>query len=98
MRDPSGFLVKDDVLMVALKGTAKRYYQSNGWSQSVNHINIFNNDVFFLVNSTPKPGIYSKRNNWGRIELDFNERIYSYFIKPDGGFLLLGQNALYYRN
>ena len=83
---------------VTLKGTAKRYYQWNGWSQSVTNIKFYNNDVFYLVRSTPKAGIYSINNHWDRLNLNFQKTILSYFIKPDGSFLLLSDDGLYYLN
>ncbi|NEU08011.1 hypothetical protein GZH53_06770 [Flavihumibacter sp. R14] len=81
-----------------LKGTSKRYYEWNGSTQSVSDIQFYNNDVFYLVSSTPKPGIYSLNNGWGRVELDFPKTIVSYFRKSDGGFLLQSHDGLYYRN
>jgi len=83
---------------VTLQGTAKRYYQWNGWSQSVSQIQFYNNDVYFLVTAAPQAGVYSIGNNWGRIEMNFPKTINSYYIKPDGGFLLWSYDGLYYRN
>lgn len=112
LSQPSGFAIGPDgnlyigsddatiaqVSPVTLKGTAKRYYEWNSSSQSVANISFFQDDVFYLVRHTPKPGIYSIRNNWGRLELGFGKDIYSYYIKPDGNFLLVGQDGLYYKN
>lgn len=112
LSQPSGFGIGPDgdlyigsddatiakVSPATLKGTAKRYYEWNASSQSVTNIRFFNNDVFYLVRSTPKPGIYSVNNNWDRLNLNFQKTIVSYFIKPDGSFLLLSNDGLYYRN
>ncbi|QNK64090.1 hypothetical protein H7F33_06260 [Pedobacter sp. PAMC26386] len=112
LSQPSGFAIGPDgnlyigsdnatiaqVSPVTLKGTAKRYYEWNSSSQSVANISFFKDDVFYLVRNTPKPGVYSIKNNWGRLELGFSKDIYSYYIKPDGNFLLVGQDGLYYKN
>ncbi|MBE5322041.1 hypothetical protein IM793_22995 [Pedobacter sp. MR2016-19] len=81
-----------------LKGTAKRYYQYNGTSQSVTNIQPSKDDVFYLVRATPNAGVYSMKNNWSKVELNFSKTITSFFIKPDGNFLLLSTDGLYYRN
>jgi hypothetical protein len=101
--DGNLYIGSDDATMArlspaTLQGTAKRYYQWNSWSQQAENIQFYNNDVYFLLRSTPQPGIYSINNNWGRVEVNFNKTIYSYFIKPDGKFLLLSDDGLYYRN
>jgi hypothetical protein len=49
------------------------------------------------VNYNPAPGIYSKNNNWGIINLGFDKTIQYYYIKNDGKFLLVA-DALYYKN
>ncbi|KIO78884.1 hypothetical protein TH53_00780 [Pedobacter lusitanus] len=112
LSQPSGFAIgpdgnlyvgSDDAIIaqvspLTLKGTAKRYYEWNSSSQSVSNISFYRDDVFYLVRYTPKPGIYSIKNNWGRLELGFDKTIYSYYIKPDGNFLLVGQDGLYYKN
>jgi hypothetical protein len=79
-------------------GQVHSYYQWNGSSQAVNNIQFYNGDVYYLVNSTPTPGIYRKNNNWGGpIDLGFNQTIRYYYIKNDGNFLLVA-DALYYKN
>lgn len=112
LSQPSGFAIgpdgnlyigSDDAIIaqvspVTLKGIAKRYYEWNSSSQSVANISFFKDDVFYLVRNTPNPGIYSIKNNWGKLNLGFSKNIYSYYIKPDGDFLLVAQDGLYYRN
>lgn len=77
-------------------GERHSYYEWNGTSQSVNNIQLYNNDVYYLVNAAPKQGIYSKNNNWGRIDLGFTKPIRYFYIKNDGQFLL-ASDALYYK-
>ncbi|HEY4338080.1 MAG TPA: hypothetical protein VGM89_19355 [Puia sp.] len=55
------------------------------------------NDVYYLVNYNPVPGIYSKNNNWGPINRGFDKTIGYYYLKNDGKFLLVA-DALYYKN
>jgi hypothetical protein len=80
------------------QGTAHRYYQWNGSSQYVNNITLAGNDVFYLVNHTPTPGIYSKNNNWGLLNIGFTGIIGYYFRKTDGNFLLSSGGWLHYKN
>ncbi len=54
-------------------GDVHSYCQWNASAQEVNNIQFYNNDVYYLVNFTPTPGIYRKNNNWGGpIDLGFN--------------------------
>lgn len=79
-------------------GVVHSYYQWNGSSQAVNNIRFYNGDVYYLVNSTPAPGIYRKSLNWGGpIDLGFDQAIRYYYIRNDGNFLLVA-DALYYKN
>lgn len=100
--DGTLYLGGDDATISALSpvtytGETHRYYEWNGSSQSVSNIRFFNNDVYFLVNSTPRPGIYSRNNNWGKIDLGFPKPVWYFHIKSDGKFLL-ASDALYYKN
>jgi len=78
-------------------GEAHSYYQWNASSQLVNNIQFHNNDVYYLVNYNPAPGIYSKNNNWGMVNTGFTRTIGYYYIKNDGKFLLAA-DGLYYKN
>lgn len=81
-----------------LQGTSRRYYEWNGYSQNVSQIQFYNNEVYYLVRSTPKAGVYSINNNWGPVNLNFTKTVYAYFIKPNGEFMLLSDDGLYYKN
>jgi hypothetical protein len=78
-------------------GDIHKYYQWNANLQTINNIQFYNNDVYYLVNYNPVPGIYSKNNNWGPINPGFDKTIGYYYIKSDGKFLLVA-DGLYYKN
>jgi hypothetical protein len=78
-------------------GEIHSYYQYNASLQVINNIQFYKNDVYYLVNYNPAPGIYSKNNNWGMINLGFDKTIRYYYIQNDGKFLLVA-DALYYKN
>ncbi|MGV3505492.1 MAG: hypothetical protein ACO1O1_17430 [Adhaeribacter sp.] len=80
----------------SLTGERRSYYEPNGWVQHVNNIQFFKNDAYFLVNISPKAGIYSRNNNWGKVELNFTKPISYFYIKNDGKFLL-ASDGLYYK-
>lgn len=112
LSQPTGFAIgadgnlyvgADDAIIAqvsptTLKGTAKRYYQHNGSSQSVTNIQPSKDDVFYLVRASPNAGVYSMKNNWSKLDLNFSKIITSFFAKPNGNFLLLSADGLYYRN
>ena len=79
-------------------GDIHSYYQFNSNLQIVNNIQFYNDDVYYLVNYNPAPGIYSKNNNWGIVDLGFDKAIGYYYIKNDGRFLLVAADGLYYKN
>lgn len=79
------------------QGTMHSYYQWNGSSQHVNHINIINDIVYYNVSSNPDPGIYSSQN-WQKLDLGFKGRIYNYHLKSDGTFLIASHDGIYYHN
>lgn len=100
-KDGTLYIGGSDATIAALSpltytGERRTYYQWNGWAQHVSNIRFFNEDVYYLVNHNPQPGIYSKNNNWGRIDLNFAKPIRYYYIKNDGKFLL-ASDGLYYR-
>ncbi|HVS97034.1 MAG TPA: hypothetical protein VHE54_11140 [Puia sp.] len=73
-------------------------YQYNNSLQTVNNIQFYNNDVYYLVNASNTPGIYQKSNNWGGpMNLGFDKTIRYYYIRSDGKFLLAA-DGLYYKN
>jgi hypothetical protein len=78
-------------------GERHSYYEWNAALQLVNNIQFFNNDMYYLVNYNPRPGVYSRNNNWDRIDLNFEKIIRYFYIRNDGGFLLAA-DAIYYKN
>jgi hypothetical protein len=74
------------------------YYQWNASSQHVNNITFTSNDVYYLVNHTPSPGIYRKNNNWGRVDIGFNDRIDYFYLKNNGNFLVRSNAWLFYKD
>jgi len=76
-------------------GSTHTYYQWNGSAQNINNITFSPTDVYYLVNFTPVPGIYSKNNNWGRIDIGFNDRIEYYYRKNNGNFLVVSKSWFY---
>jgi hypothetical protein len=78
------------------QGTLHSYYQWNASSQHVNNITLTGNDVYYLVNYTPSPGIYRKSNNWGLVNTGFNDQINYYFLKSNSAFLIGSKGWLYY--
>ncbi|MGN7785836.1 WD40/YVTN/BNR-like repeat-containing protein [Niabella sp. 22666] len=76
-------------------GEVHQFYQMNNSSQHVEDIKAINKVVYFTVNGSPAPGIYSSLN-WKRVELGFNQPIYNYYLKSDGTFLIVGQDGIYY--
>lgn len=77
------------------EGEIHDFYEMNHSSQHVEDIKIINNIVYFTVNGNPTPGIYSSQN-WQRLEIGFDKRIYNYYLKKDGTFLLISSDGLYY--
>lgn len=79
----------------SLQGTKHSYYEWNGSSQHINNISFYNNHVYYLVNWTNNPGIYSSANNWEKIELNFKKRIANYYLKNANDFLLVADDNIY---
>jgi hypothetical protein len=80
------------------QGDLHTYYNWNGNSQQINNITISNNNVYYLVNYTPSPGIYSENNGWSLLNAGFNGRIDYFFLKDNNKFLISSQGALYYHD
>jgi photosystem II stability/assembly factor-like uncharacterized protein len=79
--------------------TYQSYYQYNASTQAVNNIQFYNNNVYFLVNTSPNAGIYDGANDtYTKINTGFNNTISYYYIKPDGSFILGNYDGFYYRN
>jgi hypothetical protein len=78
-------------------GETHRYYEMNHYSQNVEDIKIINNTAYFTVIGSPSPGVYSSQN-WSRLNLNFNKRVNNYYLRPDGTFLLISDDGLYYYN
>ena len=79
-------------------GETHSFYKSNSYSQSVNSIFIKNNVVYFTIEGSPDPGIYSS-NGWKRIENGFYQPVQTLYLKDDGKFLIGSGNygeGLYY--
>jgi len=83
---------------LTLKGASQRYFDLNSSARSVSNISAYKDDILYLVRFAPKSGVYSKNNNWGRLELGFSKDIYAYYAKTDGNFLLVGEEGLFYKN
>jgi len=79
------------------QGTIYTYYEWNSSSQHVEDIKILDDIVYYTVNGNPEPGIYSSQN-WHRLELGFDNQIYTYHLKTDGTFLIASYDGVYYYN
>jgi hypothetical protein len=79
-------------------GSVHRYYEWNASSQHIDNITITPTDVYYLVNHTPSPGIYRKSNNWGKVDIGFNERINYYYLKNNGNFVIGSDKWLFYKD
>lgn len=79
------------------QGTMHSFYEMNHLSQHVEDIKIIDDIVYFTVNGSPEPGIYSSQN-WNRLDLGFENRIYTYHLKSDGTFLIASSDGVYYYN
>ena len=73
------------------------FYQDNIFSQYVDDITFSHGTVYFTVQGSPSPGIYSSKQ-WEKLELDFNKEVFNYYPKADGTFLIFSSQGLYYRN
>jgi hypothetical protein len=85
-----------EISPVTYQGEMHSYYVWNGSSQSINNIVFRNDDVLYLVNYTPDPGIYSKQNNWNKLDIDFSGTIRSFYPKSDNTFLIGSEGGLYF--
>jgi hypothetical protein len=81
------------------QGEVHRHYEWNASSQTVNNITITADDVYYLVNHTPKPGIFAKSNNWSLIDIGFNKGVIGYYyLKQNKTFLVGSDGWLYYHH
>lgn len=80
------------------QGESHTYYQWNGSSQEIENIQITDDNVYYLVRGNPRPGIYSKLNNWDLLSIGFSKTIYYYYLKSDNTFMLLSPDGMYYYN
>ena len=78
-------------------GELHKYYQWNSSSQFINNIVFRNSDeIYYLVNYTPDPGIYSSVNNWQKIQTGFDKQINQFVFDPSGHFLIGSWDGIYY--
>jgi|HubBroStandDraft_4_1064222.scaffolds.fasta_scaffold107366_2 hypothetical protein len=82
----------------SFQGTVHTYYQWNASLQTVNNITFAINDIYYLVNYSPTPGIYSEKNNWNILDIGFTDKISYFFKKSNGAFLLFSDNYIFYKN
>lgn len=78
------------------KGEKYSYYEANSAIQHVDNIRFLNGEVYFLVNQSPNNGIYSSKNGYGKLNLDFEEDIHEFHLRPDGSFLFANWNGIHY--
>ena len=83
---------------ITYQGEVYTFYEYNSSSQEVLNIQIVDNNVYFLVMGNPKPGIYSKLNNWSLLDIGFSKLIYNYYLKSNKTFLIISNDGLYYIN
>jgi hypothetical protein len=78
-------------------GTLYKYYEWNASHQFIDNIMFRNgNDVYYLVNFTPNPGIYSSVNNWQKHDIGFTEPINQFAFDQNGKFILGTYGGYYY--
>jgi hypothetical protein len=80
-------------------GEIYKYYGQSHVSQNVQNITVTDDDVFYLVVGAPNDGLYSKSNDWGKIDLGFSQPISSYYIRKDNTYILtVPSGGIYYYN
>ncbi|MEO8415927.1 MAG: hypothetical protein ABI472_19865 [Ginsengibacter sp.] len=80
------------------EGEVHTYYQWNASLQIINNITITGNNVYYLVNYNPVPGIYAENNGWNLLNVGFNTPFNYYYLKQNGQFLIGSQGWLYYHD
>lgn len=83
---------------ITYTGDIYRYYEWNGSTQYVENITVTDDDIYYLVTHAPKAGLYSKNNEWNKIDLNFKKPIQNYYIREDGTFILISYEGIYYFN
>jgi hypothetical protein len=78
------------------KGEVHSYYQWNASHQTINNIIFRNDGVYYLVNHTPDPGIYTSANGWQKVNIGFGKPIHQFVFDPAGKFLVGSYDGLYY--
>ncbi len=79
------------------EGTVYSYADNNYSSQLVEDISMVDGIVYYTVSYYPDYGIYSSEN-WSKLDIGFDDIIYSYLLKPDGTFLIVSDDGVYYLN
>ncbi|HEY8935469.1 MAG TPA: hypothetical protein VIM65_09625 [Cyclobacteriaceae bacterium] len=77
-------------------GDLHTYYQWNASSQDINNIIFIGNNVYYLVNYTPNPGIYTSANGWQKLDIGFDKTIRSFLPDANGKFILGCSDGIYY--
>ena len=80
------------------QGDIHKYYEFNSNLQIINNITITGSNVYYLVNYSLEPGIYSKSNGWNLLDVGFNKPINYYFLKENDKFLIGSMKGLYYHD
>jgi|GEM_PF-2098841 len=81
---------------ITYEGDVHRYYEWNAVYQTISNITITSEDVLYMVNGHPKKGIYSKKNNWQYLDLNFPYTISNYYLKPDNTYILFSEKGVFY--
>lgn len=79
------------------QGSLHNYYQWNSSLQIINNISFLGNDVYYLVNYNPVPGIYKQSSGYGIWDVGFSEPIYYYFLKSNGVPLVSTRQWVYFK-
>jgi hypothetical protein len=77
-------------------GELHSYYKWNSTHQFINNIKFRNGEVYYLVNFTPSPGIYSSTSGWQKVDIGFDKPIHQFAFDPSGNFILGCNDGIYY--
>jgi hypothetical protein len=80
------------------QGDVHSYPQYNSNEQTINNITITGDNVYYLVNYSSIPGIYSESNSWKWVDIGFNGRIDYYYLKENNKYLVDSDGWVYYHD
>lgn len=73
------------------------YYQFNSSMQTINNITFREDGVYYLVNFTPNPGLYSSAHGYQKYDIGFNEKFSRFVFDSQGRVLVMTWDGVYYK-